>query len=196
MVSVDPQGSIFKQSIESLAAYVRNIDYQPNLILNCVGILHSQNFGPEKTWKHLDPATMHRVFAINAFAVALLGKHLISLIPRNERAVFASISARVGSISDNRLGGWYSYRASKTAHNMFVKTLSLEASRKHPLLSIVAIHPGTVDTSLSEPFTKNYDPKKLFTPTRSVHELSKVISNLTPLDSGSFFAWDGQVIEH
>ena len=139
---------------------------------------------------------MHDVFAINAFSVALLGKHLIPLIPRQGRSVLASLSARVGSIADNRLGGWYSYRASKTAHNMFIKTLSLEAMRKYPELAIVSLHPGTVDTTLSEPFTARYDPTKLFTATRSVNELSSVISNLTSKDTGGFFAWDGQAIPY
>ena len=138
-------------------------------------VFYTSEFGPEKTWRHLSAQTMHDVFAINAFAVALLGKHLIPLIPRQGRSIFASLSARVGSIGDNRLGGWYSYRASKTAHNMFVKTLSIEAWRKHPELAIVSLHPGTVDTALSEPFTSRYDPEKLFTSTRSVNELSSVL---------------------
>ncbi len=181
-------------TIEALAKYLKEASVKPNLIINCIGILHTSEFGPEKTWRHLNAQTMHDVFAINAFAVALLGKHLISLMPRQGRSVFASLSARVGSIEDNRLGGWYSYRASKTAHNMFVKTLSIEAWRKHPELAIVSLHPGTVDTALSEPFTARYDPNKLFTATRSVNELSSVISNVTAKDTGGFFAWDGQSI--
>ena len=103
-----------ESTIEGLAAHVKIRNIQPNLVINCIGILHTAEFGPEKTWRHMNAQTMHDVFAINAFAVALLGKHLISLMPRTGRSVFASLSARVGSISDNRLGGWYSYRASKT----------------------------------------------------------------------------------
>lgn len=183
-----------EKTIQSLAAHLKATGTKPNLIINAIGILHTSEFGPEKTWRHLNAETMHDVFAINAFAVALLGKHLIPLMPRKGRTIFASLSARVGSIEDNRLGGWYSYRASKTAHNMFVKTLSIEAWRKHPELAIVSLHPGTVDTALSEPFTARYDPNKLFTATRSVNELSSVISNLTSKDSGGFFAWDGQAI--
>lgn len=181
-------------SIEALAMHLKDAGVKPNLIINCIGILHTSTFGPERTWRHLSSNVMHDVFAINAFAVALLGKHLISLMPRQGRTIFASLSARVGSIADNRLGGWYSYRASKTAHNMFVKTLSIEARRKHPELAIVSLHPGTVETALSEPFTARYDQNKLFTATRSVNELSKVISNLTAKDTGGFLAWDGQVI--
>ena len=181
-------------TIEALAKHLKDTGVKPNLIINCVGVLHTAEFGPEKTWRHLNAQTMHDVFAINAFAVGLLGKHLIPLIPRKGRSIFASISARVGSIADNRLGGWYSYRASKTAHNMFVKTLSIEAWRKHPELAILSLHPGTVDTALSGPFTSRYDPNKLFTATRSVNELSNVITDLTAKDTGGFFAWDGQAI--
>lgn len=183
-----------EETIEALAKQLKENGIKPNLIINCIGILHTSEFGPEKTWRHLSAQTMHDVFAINAFAVALLGKHLIPLIPRQGRSIFASLSARVGSILDNRLGGWYSYRASKTAHNMFVKTLSIEAWRKHPELAIVSLHPGTVDTALSEPFTSRYDPEKLFTSTRSVNELSSVIAKLTVQNTGGFFAWDGQEI--
>lgn len=183
-----------ESTIESLAGYLKDTGMNPNLVINCIGILHTSEFGPEKTWRHLNAQTMHDVFAINAFAVALLGKHLIPLIPRQGRSIFASLSARVGSIEDNRLGGWYSYRASKTAHNMFIKTLSIESWRKHPDLALVSLHPGTVDTALSEPFTARYDPNKLFTAKRSVKELSNVISNLNCKDTGGFFAWDGQKI--
>lgn len=183
-------------TIANLAQHLKSENIQPNLIINCIGILHTSEFGPEKTWRHLNAQTMHDVFAINAFAVALLGKHLIPQMPRQGRSIFASLSARVGSIADNRLGGWYSYRASKTAHNMFVKTLSLESLRKYPELAIVSLHPGTVETSLSEPFTTRYDPKKLFTATRSVNELSNVIAGLSSSDTGGFFAWDGQAIPY
>lgn len=180
-----------EEQVKSWAAELKQAKFTPNLIVNCLGILHTDAFGPEKTWRQLDYAVMQKVFAINAFAVPMLGKYLIPLIPRDERAVFVSFSARVGSIGDNRLGGWYSYRASKTAHNMFVKTLSIEAKLKYPQFCIVAYHPGTVDTKLSKPFTKRYPPEKLFSPERAVQELCAVISKLSPEDSGAFFAWDG-----
>ena len=118
------------------------------------------------------------------------------MIPRQGRVVFLSFSARVGSIEDNHLGGWYSYRASKTAHNMFVKTISIEAKSKYPELCIVAYHPGTVDTKLSKPFTKRYPKEKLFSPERAVQELLSVVSILRPTDSGGFFAWDGSSIQY
>lgn len=182
-------------SIETLAAAVKEAEYRPNLVLNCTGLLHTHAFGPEKTWRHLDLDTMRRVFDVNTFGVALLGKHLIPLFPRKGRSVFATLSARVGSISDNRLGGWYSYRASKAAQNMIVRTLAVEARRKWEELICVALHPGTVDSSLSEPFSARVPAHKLFTPEQSCDYLIEVLETLRPSDSGGFFAWDGKPIE-
>ena len=124
-----------EETIEALAMHLKDAGLKPNFIINCIGILHTSNFGPERTWRHLDASTMQDVFAINAFAVALLGKHLISLMPREGRTIFASLSARLEA---SQTIDWavVFYRASKTAHNMFVKTLSLEARRKHPELAI------------------------------------------------------------
>ena len=171
---------------------IKEANFQPNFILNCCGLLHGENgVKPEKTWRHLNSEQMSEVFAVNAFGVALLAKHIIPCIPRTDRSIFASISARVGSISDNYLGGWYSYRASKAAHNMMIKTLSIEAQRKRKELICVSLHPGTVDTRLSAPFTKGYDSKKLFSPQQSCSYLSSVLADLHPKDSGGFFAWDG-----
>lgn len=178
----------------ALAEHVKTVDFRPNFVINCSGVLHTDSFGPEKTWRHLDSATMQHVFAVNAFGVALLGKYLLPLFHRRGRSVFASISARVGSIDDNRSGGWYSYRASKAAHNMLLKTLSLEACRKYPELVCASIHPGTVDTRLSAPYTRRYDPNKLFSPEHSVQCMIQVLGELGPSDSGGFFAWDGQPI--
>ena len=139
---------------------------------------------------------MRKVFDVNTFGVALLGKHLLPVLPRRERAVFGTFSARVGSIDDNRLGGWYSYRASKAAQNMIVKTLALEASRKRPELICVALHPGTVKTDLSQPFSSRVPPGKLFSAEQSCQYLSEVLSGLTPEDTGGFFAWDGESIPY
>ena len=185
-----------EQQIADWVQDMKEAKFQPNLILNCLGILHTNEFGPEKTWRHLDYDVMKKVFAINAFAVPMLGRYLIPLISRNERVIFLSFSARVGSISDNRLGGWYSYRASKAAHNMFVKTLSIEAKFKYPHFCIASYHPGTVDTKLSKPFTKRYPAEKLFSPSRAVQEVMNVISTLEAENSGEFFAWDGSSIQY
>ena len=182
----------------SIQAFTDELDehgFVPNLVVNCTGILHTDEFGPERTWRRLNLDVMRRVFEVNAFGPALLGKHLIPRFSRTQRSVFASLSARVGSIGDNRLGGWYSYRASKSAQNMLIKTLAIEAKMKWPELVCVALHPGTVDTELSRPFTSRVPAEKLFTPRKAAQHLSEVIASLTPSDSGGFFAWDGQPIE-
>ena len=184
-----------EDSIQALAQQIKEQDLQPNFILNCCGILHnSEGIAPEKTWRHLDIDMMTAVFSINAFGMALLAKHLIPCMPRQGRAMFASISARVGSISDNHLGGWYSYRASKAAHNMLMKTVSIEARRKRRDLICASLHPGTVTTNLSAPFTTRKDPAKLFSAPQSAAYLEKVLAGLTPADTGNLFAWDGQPI--
>ena len=139
---------------------------------------------------------MRHVFEINTFGVGLLAKHLIPLFPRQGRSVFASLSARVGSIADNRLGGWYSYRASKSAQNMFIKGLSIEAKMRWPELVCVALHPGTVDSQLSAPFTARVPENKLFSPAQSCAYLCSVVEGLSPDDSGNFYAWDGQPIPY
>ena len=170
--------------------------YQPNFVINCTGVLHTQRWGPERTWRHFDIDVMRHVFDVNALGVGLLGKHLIPLMPRHGRSIFASLSARVGSISDNRLGGWYSYRASKAAQNMLIKGLSLEAKMRWPELVCVALHPGTVESDLSAPFAANVPTEKLFSPQQSCAYLCNVMNQLNPTDSGNFYAWDGQAIPY
>jgi len=183
-------------SIEALADELNRSEYSPNVVLNCTGILHTEGWGPERSWRHFNIDTMRQVFDINTFGVALLAKHLIPLLPRRTRSVFASFSARVGSISDNRLGGWYSYRASKAAQNMVIKGLSIEAKMRWPELICVALHPGTVRSNLSAPFTARVPEEKLFSPTQSCSHLQAVITDLTPTDSGNFYAWDGSPIPY
>ena len=146
--------------------------------------------------RHLDLEVMRRVFDVNTFGVGLLGKHFLPLFDRQSRGIFASLSARVGSIGDNRLGGWYSYRASKAAQNMIIKTLAIEASMKRRQLICVALHPGTVDTDLSKPFTGRLSPEKLFSQSTACQHLCTVLEGLTPQDTGRFIAWDGQEIEY
>jgi NAD(P)-dependent dehydrogenase (short-subunit alcohol dehydrogenase family) len=115
-------------------------------------------------------------------------------MPRDRRAVFAALSARVGSIGDNRLGGWHSYRASKAALNMILRNLAVELGRTHPQAVVAGLHPGTVDTGLSAPFQRGVKPEKLFTADHSAERLLTVLERLTPADSGGVFAWDGQRI--
>ncbi|MGB0640376.1 MAG: SDR family NAD(P)-dependent oxidoreductase [Myxococcota bacterium] len=184
-----------EESISSLAEYLQSQTLSPKLILNCTGILHRHDARPERTWREFDLDWMRAVFDVNALGTGLLIKHLIPLMPRSGRAIFVTLSARVGSIADNRLGGWYSYRASKAAQNMIMKTASIEARYRRPELILASLHPGTVDTDLSAPFTARVQPEKLFTPTYSCDRLREVMRSLTPADSGEFFAWDGSTIQ-
>ncbi len=183
-------------SLEQMTRKMQEAQFTPNLVINCSGLLHTKDFGPERSWRHLDIDVMRKVFEVNAFGVGLLGKHIIPLFERRNRSVFASLSARVGSIGDNRLGGWYSYRASKSAQNMIIKGLAIEASMKWRELICVALHPGTVDTALSKPFSSSVAPEKLFSTKTACSHLFRVIQTLTPADSGRFLAWDGQPIEY
>ena len=166
----------------------------PDLVFVATGLLHGGDVAPEKDWRDLDAASMARNFAVNSIGPTLVAKHFLPLLPVERTACFAALSARVGSISDNRLGGWYSYRASKAALNMLVRTLSVELKRKNPSAVCVGLHPGTVDTPLSEPFQRNVPEGKLFTPEYSAAKLLGVLARLECRDSGKLFAWDGQEI--
>lgn len=157
----------------------------------CTGLLHDAEAKPEKGLRDIDEVVMMRSFAVNAVGPALVAKHFASLLPKEGRCVFAALSAKVGSISDNRLGGWYSYRASKAALNMIVKTLAIELARTRPEAICVTLHPGTVDTSLSKPFQRNVDPARLFSTDQSASNLIRVVDRLSPAQSGRCFAWDG-----
>lgn len=162
----------------------------PTLILGATGVLHSGE-EPERTYKAMNAEHLLRDYRINTVGPALAMKHFAPLMPRDRRAVFAALSARVGSIGDNRLGGWHSYRASKAALNMLLRNLAVELARSHPQAVVAGLHPGTVDTGLSRPFQKGVAEGKLFTPAYSAERLLAVLDGLTPADSGSVFAWDG-----
>jgi NAD(P)-dependent dehydrogenase (short-subunit alcohol dehydrogenase family) len=159
----------------------------PRRIVVATGRLHA----PEKSMRALSLDGMAQAFAVNAAGPALVAKHFLPLTPRTEPSLFAAISARVGSIGDNQLGGWYAYRASKAALNMLIRTLAIEHRRTRPLSLCVALHPGSVDTNLSAPFHSGVPQGKLFTPERSAEALASVMDRLEPADNGGFFAWDG-----
>lgn len=147
---------------------------------------------PERSWSAIDPEALARVFAINATGPALIAKHVLPHLARGGR--FAVLSARVGSIGDNRLGGWHAYRASKAALNMLVRNFAIELRRKDPAALAVALHPGTVATGLSRPFSGSVTPDRLFAPERAAAQLLAVLEALRPEDSGGFFAWNGSTI--
>ena len=162
------------------------------LVIDATGFLHDDRFQPEKTLRALDPAHMAYSFAVNATGPALLMKHFLPLLAREERAVFATLSARVGSISDNNLGGWYSYRAAKAALNQIMRTASFELARTRRQAIVVALHPGTVDTGLSGPFAKA--GLEVQTPRQSADRLLAVMEGLTPAQTGLLFDHHGKPI--
>jgi len=168
---------------------------RPNLVVNAAGILHEPGLAPEKKLEDLEATALERVFAVNAFGPILLLKHLRAHLARRDKAVFAAISARVGSIGDNRLGGWYAYRASKAALNQLLRTAAIELGRRNRNVIVAALHPGTTDTGLSEPFQANVPAGKLFSVDRTCGYLLEVIDGLDPAASGGFFAWDGKPID-
>jgi NAD(P)-dependent dehydrogenase (short-subunit alcohol dehydrogenase family) len=163
-------------------------------IVATTGQLHAPGIAPEKSMRAITLESMAALFAVNAAGPALLAKHLLPLTPRDRPSLFAALSARVGSIGDNNLGGWYSYRASKAALNMLIRTLAIEHRRTRPLGVCVALHPGTVDTGLSKPFQSNVPDGKLFSPDQSAAALLSVMDGLGPEANGGFFAWDGSAI--
>ncbi|THG39404.1 SDR family NAD(P)-dependent oxidoreductase [Sphingomonas olei] len=164
----------------------------PELVIVATGILHDGDDGPEKSIAALDPAWLARQYAINTIGPALVAKHFLPVMPKQGRSVLAFLSARVGSISDNRLGGWYGYRASKAALNQLIRTLGIEDKRRNERGIVVGLHPGTVDTRLSKPFQQA--GRDLFKPDRAAVQLLDVIDGLKPQDSGRLFAWDGAEI--
>ena len=173
--------------IETIQKQTDKLDY----VINCVGILHEGNLAPEKSLRQINAEQLTRYFQVNSIGSILLAKHLLPLFRHGDRNIFASISAKVGSIGDNRLGGWYGYRASKAALNMFMKTASIEYARRAKKTIVVTLHPGTTDTKLSQPFQRNVPAEKLFSVERTVNQLFDVLDNLKQTDSGQFFSWDG-----
>jgi len=167
-----------------------------DIVIVASGVLHDEVAGlrPEKRWTELRADSLARAFAINCSGPALAAKHFLPLLATGRRSVFAALSARVGSIGDNRLGGWYAYRASKAALNMMIRTLAIELERVNPSALCIGLHPGTVDTRLSAPFQSGVPAEQLFSPEQAARQLLSVISEAGPSDSGRVLAWDGQVI--
>ena len=164
------------------------------LVLNATGRLHSEKLNPEKRLQHINKENLIESFSINAFAPILLAKTIEEFINKELEFNFASISARVGSITDNKTGGWYAYRAAKSAQNQLFKSLSIEWARKYPKAIITLLHPGTVNTNLSKPFHKFVPKDKLFSPKKTSSYLIDILRHQKPIDSGKFIAWDGKEI--
>jgi NAD(P)-dependent dehydrogenase (short-subunit alcohol dehydrogenase family) len=160
-------------------------------VINCVGILHEGEIQPEKSLRHINGDRLLRYFQVNSVGAMLLFKHIQPLLKHEDRSILATISAKVGSIGDNQLGGWYGYRASKAALNMFIRTTAIEYKRTCPQAIVVALHPGTTDTRLSLPFQRNVPAEQLFSVERTVGQLLGVMAGLNSSDSGEFYSWDG-----
>ena len=173
------------------AAARAGADGAVSLVVIATGVLADATVAPERSLAALTPAGLAHYFAANAIGPALVLKHFAPLLPRRGAATIAALSARVGSIGDNRLGGWYGYRASKAALNMLVATAAIELARSRPDATCVALHPGTVATALSRPFTARTPAERVFAPADAAERLLRVLDALTPTDSGGCFAWDG-----
>jgi len=177
-------------AIEQWSSDFNRVDW----ILNFAGFLHSKAGGPEKSIRALDPDFLIESIRVNCLPSLLLARHFARALKQSTAPVLATVSARVGSIEDNRLGGWYSYRISKAALNMALKTLSIEWKRSHPKGCVAALHPGTNDTPLSKPFQANVKPQKLLQPEYTASMFLKLLTQLEPANSGKFWAWDGESI--
>ncbi len=175
-------------AVSDWAGQIGEIDW----LINAAGFLHSPTAGPEKTIRQVDQDFFLENIRINTLPSLLLARYLHDKFRHGRPSVFATISAKVGSIEDNRLGGWYSYRASKAALNMCLKTLSIEWARTLPNVAVAALHPGTTDTALSRPFQRHVQPQHLFSPMQSVGYLLEVLDGLVPGQSGRFLAFDGE----
>ncbi|MEE4814768.1 SDR family NAD(P)-dependent oxidoreductase [Pseudomonas alliivorans] len=182
-----------EQALEALASQTLEGCEHLHLVISALGILHQDGAKPEKGLAQLTLASMQASFATNTFAPILLLKHLLPLL-RKQPSTFAALSARVGSIGDNRLGGWYSYRASKAALNQLLHTASIELKRLNHASTVLAIHPGTTDTELSQPFQANVPEGQLFEPAFSAERIIEVVGAHGPADSGSFWDWDDKPI--
>jgi NAD(P)-dependent dehydrogenase (short-subunit alcohol dehydrogenase family) len=193
----DPRLHCFQMDItveSQIAAVVQQIQAQTtslHYVINSVGVLHEGEMQPEKSLRSINSEQLLRYFQINSVGAMLVFKQVQSLLKHQNRSILATISAKVGSIGDNQIGGWYGYRASKSALNMFMHTAAIEYKRTCPQAILVALHPGTTDTQLSLPFQRNVPPEKLFSVDRTVSQLLTVIDRLEASDSGEFINWDG-----
>lgn len=181
-------------SVAAAATLVRDASLPPRLVIVATGLLHTEERQPERKLADIDPDWMAQNFAVNTIGPALVAKYFLPLLPRHGRTVFAILSARVGSIGDNRSGGWYSYRASKAALNQLVRSFAIAEARRNPDALVVALHPGTVDTGLSAPFQRGVPAESLTSAPTAAANLLRVLAALTPAETGRIFAWDGSEI--
>ena len=166
-----------------------------DLVIVATGLLHDEHgFGPEKSLRELDREKLARSYLINTIGPALVAQSFLPLLAKNKMTVFATLSARVGSISDNRIGGWYGYRAAKAGLNQIIRTASIEHARRWKNSAVVGLHPGTVDTNLSKPFQRNVADGKLFDADISAVAMLDVLKKITPRQTGKVLAYDGSEV--
>lgn len=183
-------------SIRDACGAIKDMLPRLDRVICTSGILRDGDIRPEKRIADIDADALVHLYRVNALGPVLLARELWPLLKGDHALCFAAISARVGSISDNRLGGWYAYRASKAALNQLMRTLSIELARANPNACVATLHPGTVDTDLSKPFQGNVPADKLFTADDSAARMWTVLDGLTPEDTGTLFAYDGSVIPY
>lgn len=197
-LDITDEGSI-QEAVEEVSRKHERLD----LLINAAGILHTADMNPETALARLEAKNMLINYQVNAMGPILVSKAFAPLLIKAAKsnnhssekpAVIASMSARVGSIADNSIGGWHSYRASKSALNQLHQCMSIEFTRKKLDIACILLHPGTVDTDLSKPFQKNVKPEKLFSQERAIEQLLGIIDGVTSKDHGRFIAWDGQTI--
>jgi len=181
-------------SLDAFSDYLTRLDGGVDLAIHAAGLLHDADMQPEKSISQCTPATLLKLFEVNSIGPLMVAAAVLRAQPRNRMFTFAALSAMVGSITDNRLGGWYGYRASKTALNQFIKTLANECRISHPKGAVVAIHPGTTDTDLSRPFQANVPSEKLYSPEQTALRILDVLGGIDQNQSGRFLNWDGRTI--
>ncbi len=183
---------------DALAATMATItaDTPLHLAITTIGILHGEGIAPEKTWRHIEADAMRRIYEVNTIAPTLIARHVLPALAKGRKTAHAVLGARVGSIGDNRLGGWVSYRASKAALAMVIRTLSIELARTNPHALFIGLHPGTVDTALSQPFQQGVAQGKLSTPDHAVHQMLNTIDTRSTTDNGNVFACNETKIPH
>lgn len=181
-----------ESSVQDAAKSVEEINFDEIIIAS--GLLHTNEFGPEKSIKDLKADNILKILNVNTVGPAIIGKHFLPLLNKDNKSVMAFLSARVGSISENKLGGWYAYRASKSALNQIIKTFSIELKRTNPKAIIIGLQPGTVDSELSAPFKRSVSNNKLFSAEYSASQLLGVIKRADESSSGNLISWDGEII--
>ncbi len=185
-----------EHSVAKCAEEIRNKYGSLDIVLNTTGLLHTKNYSPERTFREINLDYLQEVFQVNTYIPFLISKYFAPILTKESASIIAFMSARLGSISDNKLGGWYSYRSSKTALNMLIKPLSIELSYSNKNAICVGLHPGTVDTQLSKPFTQKIKNKKVFTKEEAAEYLIKALNNIDHKDTGNIIDWRGEAVPY